>query len=69
MYASIVMVALLEVSCRSRAVSIPLTHLRLWRTMLASHRKCQNWKRIDLLDNDLIARYNYDSFVPEKFGP
>ena len=21
------------------------------------------------MDNDLIVRYNYDSFVPEKFGP
>ena len=24
----------------------------------------------DIMDNtDLIAKYNYDSFVPEKFGP
>ncbi len=21
------------------------------------------------MDNDLVSRYNYDSFVPEKFGP
>jgi hypothetical protein len=26
-------------------------------------------KKDKSMDNDLIARYNYDSFVPEKFGP
>jgi hypothetical protein len=37
--------------------------------ILTTFRRKQRDERKNLMDNGLIARYNYDSFVPEKFGP